>query len=118
MSFSYTISREDNLMIVSLEGNLIGKPQVAELMDEISDELSNGDRNILIDMENMQYMNSTGLNILINILTQTRSKGGEVIIANVPEKINKLLVITKLNSVFNIKDNIEQAKTELATNES
>ena len=64
-------------------------------------------------------MNSTGLSILINILTQTRSKGGEVIIANVPEKINKLLLITKLNSVFTIKDNIELAKTELTqANES
>jgi len=75
--------------------------------------LDDGIKNVLIDLAEMQYMNSTGLSILINILTQTRSKGGEVVVANVPEKINKLLVITKLNSVFNIKENIELAKTEL-----
>jgi len=61
----------------------------------------------------MEYMNSNGLNILINILTLTRSKGGEVVLANIPARINKLLVITKLDSVFEIKDSIANAKKKL-----
>ncbi len=113
MSFSYQIAKENNLMIVSLEGNLIGKEQVSDLMNEIVDGLEDGIKNVLVDLSNMQYMNSTGLNILVNILTKTRSKDGEVIIANVPDKINKLLIITKLNSVFNIQATVEQAKKEL-----
>ena len=55
-------------------------------------------------------MNSTGLSILINIFTQTRNRGGEVVITNIPEKINKLLIITKLNSIFNIEETVEAAK--------
>jgi len=55
-------------------------------------------------------MNSTGLSILINLFTQTRNRGGELVITNIPEKINNLLVITKLNSIFNIEDTVEDAK--------
>jgi anti-sigma B factor antagonist len=119
MSFSYLIEREDELMIVSLNGSLIAKPQVDGLFIDIENEMIEGGKNLMIDLTDMEYMNSTGLNVLINLLTQTRNKGGDVVIVNVPEKINKLLVITKLNSVFNIKENRALAKTELTkANES
>jgi anti-sigma B factor antagonist len=67
-------------------------------------------KKLIIDLTEMEYMNSTGLSILINIFTQTRNKGGEVIITNIPEKISQLLVITKLNSIFNIEETVEDAK--------
>jgi anti-sigma B factor antagonist len=119
LSFSYTIEREEELMILSLSGSLIGKYQVEGLFIDLENEMTEGGENLMIDLAEMEYMNSTGLNVLINILTQTRNKGGDVVIVNVPEKINKLLVITKLNSVFNIKENRELAKTELTkANES
>ena len=119
MSFSYEIERENELVIAILKGNLIAKPQSEGLFIDIENEMIEGGENLMIDLAKMEYMNSTGLNVLINLLTQTRNKGGDVVIVNVPEKINKLLVITKLNSVFNIKESKEQAKTELTkANES
>ena len=119
MSFSYNIEREDELMIVSLNGSLLAKPQAEVLFIDVENEMIEGGENLMIDLAEMEYMNSTGLNVLINLLTQTRNKGGDVVIVNVPEKINKLLVITKLNSVFNIKESRELAKTELTkANES
>ncbi|MCB9174988.1 MAG: STAS domain-containing protein [Flavobacteriales bacterium] len=116
MSFSYQIKKDNNLLIIALQGNLIGKEQVGELFNEIDFELNEGVENIIIDLEDMQYLNSTGLSIFIQILTKVRNNGGDVVVVNVPEKINKLLVITKLNSVFNIKDSVENAKLELIKN--
>ncbi len=113
MSFSYKITKENSLLIISLNGNLIGKEQVGNLFSEVEEEINNGVENIIIDLAEMNYLNSTGLSIFIKILTLTRSNGGEAIVVNVPEKINKLLVITKLNSVFNIKESVENAKLEL-----
>lgn len=119
MSFSFEIEKNKELMIVSLKGNLIAKPQAEELFVELENAMVEGVKNLMIDLENMEYMNSTGLSVLINLLTQTRNKGGDVVIVSVSEKINKLLVITKLNSVFNIRENREQAITELSkANES
>ncbi len=116
MSFSYQIKKDNDLLIVALQGNLIGKEQVGELFNEIDFELNEGVENIIIDLEDMQYLNSTGLSIFIQILTKVRNNGGDVVVVNVPEKINKLLVITKLNSVFNIKTSVESAKQELIKN--
>jgi anti-sigma B factor antagonist len=113
MSFSYQIKKDNDLLIVSLKGNLIGKEQVGELFNEIEFEINEGVENIIIDLAEMLYLNSTGLSIFIQILTKVRNNGGDVVVVNVPEKINKLLVITKLNSVFNIKDSVENAKLEL-----
>lgn len=110
MNFSYTIEKEDPIIQIALEGNLMNKQQVEGLLNELDFHFNDGCKKVIINMEKMQYMNSTGLSILINIFTQTRSKGGEVILTNIPEKINKLLIITKLNSIFNIEENVEDAK--------
>lgn len=113
MSFSYEIQKENSLLIIALKGNLISKEQVSELFNDIDFEINEGVENIIIDLAEMQYLNSTGLSIFIQILTKMRNNGGDVMVVNVPEKINKLLVITKLNSVFNIQTSIESAKQEL-----
>ena len=113
MSFSFSIKKENELVLVSLEGNLMSKQQIQSLLDEIDFYFNEGLKKIIIDLSEMQYMNSTGLSILINIFTQARNKGGEVVITNIPEKINQLLVITKLNSIFNIEETVEDAKKVL-----
>lgn len=113
MSFSFEIEKTEELILISLQGNLMGKEQAQLLLDEIDFFFNEGLKKIIIDLSEMRYMNSTGLNILINIFTQARNKGGEVVIANIPEKINQLLIITKLNSIFNIEKTVEDAKKVL-----
>ena len=110
MSFSFEIKKEDSIILISLKGNLMSKAQVQPMLDEIDHFFNEGIKKIIIDLTDMGYMNSTGLSVLINIFTQARNKGGEVIITNIPEKINQLLVITKLNSIFNIEETVEDAK--------
>lgn len=113
MSFSFEIKKEDQLIHVSLEGNLMSKQQIQALLDEIDFFFNEGIKKIIIDLAKMQYMNSTGLSILINIFTQARNRGGEVVITDIPDKINQLLIITKLNSIFNIEETVEDAKKVL-----
>ncbi|PCJ24058.1 MAG: anti-anti-sigma factor [Flavobacteriales bacterium] len=113
MSFSFNIKKEKELIHVSLEGNLMSKQQIQGLLDEVDFCFEEGIKKIIIDLSGMKYMNSTGLSILINIFTQARNRGGEVVITNIPEKINQLLIITKLNSIFNIEDTVEDARKVL-----
>ena len=113
MSFDYNLNNDSELLLLSLKGNLINKQQVTNLLADIDFHFNEGVKNVIIDLAEMMYMNSTGLNILVNILTQCRNAGGDVVITNIPEKINKLLIITKLNNVFNIADSLEEAKKQL-----
>ena len=113
MSFSSQIKEDDQLVIISLSGNLINKHQVEDLLNELDFYLNEGKNNIVVDLKEMQYMNSTGLSVLINIFTQVRNRGGEVVLINIPEKINQLLLVTKLNSIFNVENTLEDAKKVL-----
>ena len=109
MVFSYKASKEKNVNSYVLEGELIDRGQALPLLTEIEEAVSKNENKILLNLQNLKYINSSGLNILINILTKARKSGGEVAICCVNKKVNELLVITKLNDVFNVSSSPEEA---------
>jgi len=60
-------------------------------------------------MSGMDYMNSSGLNVLVNILTKARNQHGEVVICNLSKKIQELFLITKLNTLFQVTTDVTEA---------
>lgn len=109
MEFEFKITEKDKYALISLKGNLIEKNQANDLMDEINLLSEKDGSNFIINLSDFKYMNSTGLNVLLGILSKARKSGGEAVICAVPEKIKSLLVITKLINVFSVVDNEELA---------
>jgi anti-sigma B factor antagonist len=114
MEFGFKITQKDSYSLIKLSGNLMEKNQANSLMEEMDSHNEGEHLNYVIDLSDFQYMNSTGLNVLLNILTKARKSGGEAVICAVPEKINSLLVITKLNNVFSVLENEEAAAKSFA----
>jgi anti-sigma B factor antagonist len=102
MIFDYKSSAKNGIHMYQLSGELIDRNQALQMLTEIDEVVAKGEHKILLDLANLKYINSSGLNIFINILTKTRKAGGDVAICCVNKKITELLVITKLNSVFNV----------------
>lgn len=113
MVFDYTIRKELNVIIVTLSGELIDRNQATKLVEEINDLLENGELKYIFDLSDLRYINSSGLNVLIQVLTRARKHGGEAIVANVSKKVNELLIITKLNTVFTVTDSVDKAIAKL-----
>ena len=109
MDFNYKINTKGNYAIVEMNGNLIDKTQASPLLDEVQDLISKGTNSFVISMGNFKYLNSNGLNVLVNILTKSRKSGGDTTICNVNDKIKELLIITKLNTVFTITEDLPAA---------
>ena len=109
MIFEYKLSKQKNINLFQLYGELIDRNQATELLAEIDANIRNGENKIVLNLQNLKYINSSGLNVLINILTKARKEGGDVAICCVNKKINELLVITKLDSIFNVSENEEKA---------
>lgn len=65
----------------------------------------------VVDLEQVRYMNSSGIGVLITLLTKIKNNKGKMVLVNPSEQIVKLLEITKLNTVFTIADSIEDAKS-------
>jgi len=109
MIFEYKLIKQKSTNIFQLFGELIDRNQATELLAEIDANIRSGENKILLNLQNLRYINSSGLNVLINILTKARKEGGDVAICCVNNKIKELLVITKLDSIFNVSDNEEMA---------
>ncbi|MCX2744938.1 STAS domain-containing protein [Mangrovivirga sp. M17] len=109
----YTYKIEDQVFILSFSGDLIGENDGAELIEVIQEKIEKGISLCAIDISDLRYINSSGIGVLITILTKFRNRGGEVVLVNPGEQVKKLLIITKLNNIFQIVDSIEEAKKSL-----
>jgi anti-sigma B factor antagonist len=113
MTFSYTTSQEQGLFVFKLEGEIIDKVQAAEFVEHIHNLAASGQNRFILELSGLRYMNSSGLNVLVNILTKARNSGGEVVVCNLSKKVNDLLVITKLDTIFHILPTVEAAIKKL-----
>ena len=109
MVFGYKIIDKEKYTLINLSGNLMEKSQAADLLVDINQQVEKRAANFIINFSDFKYMNSTGLSVLLNILSAARKSGGEAVICCVPEKIKTLLVITKLINVFSVKDDEKHA---------
>lgn len=109
MTFSYTTTQQEGITVFKLEGEIIDKNQTTGLMEQIDKLLSSGKKHIVLELSGLRYMNSSGLNILVNILTKARNAGGDVSVCNLSAKVKDLLVVTKLDSIFHILPSVEEA---------
>lgn len=100
MTYNHTI--KDDLLTITLSGDLIGEDNGANLLEVVAGALQQNAKLCLIDISGLRYINSSGIGVLITILTKFRNKGGEVFLMKPSETVQKLLVITKLNAIFQI----------------
>ena len=105
----YENKTSDGILEFVFTGDLIGENNGPELMEIAQREIDNGVRLCMIDISEVRYINSSGIGVMITILTKFRNKDGEVILVNPSEQVKKLLIITKLHAIFNIVDSREEA---------
>lgn len=91
---------KSNRLILRISGDLIGEDSGTQLITAVGEALNHQVPVCIIDISDLRYINSSGIGVLITILTKFRNKGGEVYLMNPSENVKKLLVITKLNAIF------------------
>jgi anti-sigma B factor antagonist len=100
----------NNVFIIKLSGDLIGEHSGTNLLEAVNDSLQQKIVTCIVDISDLRYINSSGIGVLITILTKFRNKGGEVYLMNPSENVKKLLVITKLNAIFHIVQSEEEVE--------
>ena len=99
----------DDVVVLEMEGELLDGPAAGLLNDKIHELIDAGKTNVVVDLCQVKLMNSSGLGILIGGLTTLRNNGGDMKLANVAEKIRDLLKVTRLITIFEIFDSVEDA---------
>lgn len=89
-----------NAVVLELKGNVMGGPDADLFKNELKKNLEGGRKNIIIDLSKVTMMNSSGLGILVSGLTTITNAGGEMKICNPTDKIESLLIMTRLITIF------------------
>jgi anti-sigma B factor antagonist len=94
----------DGITIVDLSGRItLGEGSVV-LRDTIKDLLGKGQKKILLNLGDVSYIDSSGIGELVSAFTSVRNQGGELKLLHLTKKVHDLLQITKLYTVFDVKD--------------
>lgn len=112
MNFKEEVSEE--VLLLTFEGDLIGGEDTQIVLDKVQEHINNGTIRCIIDIAEVRFINSSGIGFLITILTKFRNKEGELVVIHPSEQVKKLLIITKLNAIFNVLVNKEEAFKRLA----
>ena len=104
MTMKATSRQVGGVTIVDLSGRItLGEGSVV-LRDTIRDLVSKGKNKILLNLADVTYIDSSGIGELVSAFTTVRNQGGELKLLKLTKKVHDLLQITKLYTVFDIKD--------------
>jgi anti-sigma B factor antagonist len=104
-----TDREQDGVVILSPKGKIMGGPDASLLQDKLYECIEQNKKMVIVDLSEVDWMNSTGLGILISSFTTLRNNDGMLKLANVTDKIQSLLTITKLVTVFEAFNSVEEA---------
>jgi len=109
MAFNYSITEQKELVILEMQGKLVDKAEAIDIGAEVEEEMASGHNHFIIDLSQLEYMNSTGLNIILNLMNKCRNDGGEAVVAGSTARIKSLFSVTKLDTIFTLKDSRDEA---------
>jgi len=104
VSMKASTRQVDGITIIDLSGRItLGEGSVV-LRDTIRDSVGQGVKKILLNLGDVTYIDSSGIGELVSAYTTVRNQGGELKLLNLTKKVHDLLQITKLYTVFDVRD--------------
>ena len=104
MSIKATTRQVRGVTIVDLSGQIKLGEGSSVFRDTVKDLLGKGRKNILLNLGDVNYIDSSGIGELVSAFTSVRNQGGELKLLHLTKKVHDLLQITKLYTVFHVLD--------------
>ena len=109
MALQITERETGGVTILALSGRVTLGDESAQLRNRIKDTLAKGKTRLVIDMGDVSYIDSAGLGTLVSGYTSAQNQGANLKLANLTKKFSEQLAITKLVTVFEVHDTVEDA---------
>ena len=98
-----------NVEVIKLEGKITIGSGDSQLRDVISNAINSGRSNILLDLSGVTTIDSSGIGELVGSYTTVTNRGGKLKLLHLPAKLNELLHVTQLITVFEVYENEQEA---------
>jgi anti-sigma B factor antagonist len=104
VSVKISTRQVDGVTVLDISGRITLGEGSVQLRDAVRDLLSKGQKHILLNLGDVTYIDSSGIGELVSAFTTVKNQGGELKLLNLTRKVHDLLQITKLYTVFDVKD--------------
>lgn len=108
------IRHVEGVTVLDLGGKITLGEESGKLRSAVQQALSAGSKKILLNLSEVSYIDSAGLGELVSAFTTVKNAGGELKLLNLTKRVKDLLVITKLLTVFDVKDSEKDAIASFA----
>jgi anti-anti-sigma factor len=102
MALSIREREKEGVRILDMKGRLTVGDEVAQFREKLRAEIDSGHTSIVLNMQDVDYVDSTGLGTLVICYTSLQKAGGSMKLLNVNRRNIELLILTKLTTVFEI----------------
>ncbi len=106
--------KRDGVAILEMSGQLMGGPDADAFAEVLKTLVHEGCRNVIVNMEKVRWVNSTGLGILISGYTTLKKSGGELKLLRVSDRIENIFIVSKLYTVFESYQDEDEAVRSFA----
>ena len=110
---TYKIQKLPQALFISFYGKLSRFFPTELMFEELEPWEQEGFNYWIVDLTGVTTMDSSGLSLLLQLLARTRQNGGDLLLLKPDPKLEKLLLITKLQAIFNMKENLDEAISEV-----
>jgi anti-sigma B factor antagonist len=93
-----------HVTILDIHGRIVLGPEIGILRDTVHNLIAKDIKKIILNLADVDYIDSSGVGELVGCFTTVRNAGGELKLLNITPKIHDILHVTKLYTVFDIKD--------------
>jgi len=98
-----------DVAVIQVKGKLMGGHETLEVHEAIRKQVEGNTKKIVIDLSKVKWLNSSGIGMLMACLTTVRKAGGELVISGATEKVNSAFMVTKLITLFQSFDTVDEA---------
>ncbi len=104
MSMKVTVRQVDSVTVVDVSGRITLGEGCVKLRELVREQVALGNKNVLLNLADVTYIDSSGIGELVSAYTAVSNQGGQLKLLNLTKKVHDLLQITKLYTVFDIHD--------------
>ena len=100
----------DGVLVLDVRGRITLGAETEILRSKVSQLVAEGRKRIVLDLGDVDYIDSAGLGILVAIAASARRAGGELKLVNLTKRVHDLMQITRLSTLFEVYDTVEKAR--------
>lgn len=104
----------EGAVVLHLGGRITGGPDVDQFNGKLFRYIDSGRKKVVIDLAGVERISSVGLGMLLGAMNSLSRNGGQLVVANIPDSIEELLILTKLITVLNARESIDEAISTFA----